>query len=215
MPKQAFIFDLDGTLLDTLPDIAAACNETLAAHGIAPHPVSEYSRMLGNGFAALIKRAAAPLELSDAALAAITDDARKRYAARMTEQTRPYEGMEATLAALADHGAYLAVLSNKPDAMTVPLISHYFPGIPFARVCGAREGVPLKPHPQALLAIIQESAAENALYVGDSDVDMITARNAGCAPVGAAWGFRGADELAAAGAGKILARPRELLLLAG
>ena len=130
----------------------------------------------------------------------------------MCEHTRPYDGLDAALQSLCDQGRVLAVLSNKPDELTKDLVRRYFPAVPFALVRGARDDAPLKPDPavpRAMLAALNVPAAD-ACYVGDSDVDVFTAHNAGMTAVGAGWGFRGAAELEAAGAEHVLAAPCHL-----
>lgn len=212
---DAAFFDLDGTLLDTLADIGSACNRMLAAHGFPQHPIPAYANMVGNGFTRTVERALPPqvlAALSRKEREELTDEARAQYAAHLYDHTRPYPGMPEALAELAGSGMVLAVLSNKPDAWTEPIIRHFFPDIPFARIHGARSELPLKPDPQVPLAMLAELGLEapRCAYVGDSDVDMLTARNAGMLPVGAAWGFRGAAELRAAGARLMADRPAEL-----
>lgn len=204
------VFDLDGTLLDTLADIGTACNTVLARHGYPQHPLAAYRQMVGSGFDKLVDRAVPQDRKPDAcALAKLTQEARHYYAEHMMEQTRPYPGMEQALQLLLERGFRLGALSNKPDAMTQALIQHYFPGI-FTAVQGARPDMPLKPDPQALLAMYAGLSTTRNAYVGDSNVDMQTAHNAGAYAVGVAWGFRGSAELADAGAGIILISPAEL-----
>lgn len=212
---QACVFDLDGTLLDTLADIAAAANQALEADGRSGHPVSAYARMVGNGFETLMARAMGEPLPSAEKLGEIVGCARKAYAAKMMINTRPYPGMIAALQKLSACGFQLAVLSNKPDNLSRILISHYFPMIPFAKVVGARAGVPLKPDPAGLLDLLESLGvkSDKTFYVGDSNVDMATARAAGCVAVGCAWGFRGAPELLGAGADRVLAEPAELAML--
>lgn len=210
---RTFVFDLDGTLLNTMADIGSACNEVLERHGYPGHPLPAYARMVGNGFDVLVRRALPADRMPDAAaLAEITAETRSWYAGHMTTHTQPYAGMSETLASLARQGCGLAVLSNKPDAMCKELIPHYFPDIPFAHVQGALPEMPLKPDPASLLALLELMRADRAqaCYVGDSNVDMITARNAGVAGIGAAWGFRGAVELREAGATLVVAEPADL-----
>ena len=212
---DAAFFDLDGTLLNSLADIGGACNRMLATHGFPEHPLAAYATMVGNGFTRTVERAMPPdilAGLSRAECEALVAEARAQYAAHLFDQTAPYAGMDEALGALAHHGLVLAVLSNKPDALTVETIRHFFPHIPFALVRGARPESPLKPDPRVALDMLAELGLESArcAYVGDSDVDMQTARNAGMLPVGAAWGFRGAAELADAGARLLAAQPAEL-----
>lgn len=210
------VFDLDGTLLDTLADIAAACNTVLARHGYPQHPLAAYAAMVGDGFAMLLRRAAPRDRPPDQEeLAALTKEARAVYAGRMTAETRPYPQMPETLAMLAEQGKNLGVLSNKPDNLVCGLIAHYFPDIPFWAVRGALPDQPLKPDPACLLAMLAKAGATaaEACYIGDSNVDMLTAKNAATAGIGAAWGFRGEAELLAAGATLVINQPQELLSL--
>ncbi len=212
---DAAFFDLDGTLLNTLADIGNACNRMLAAHGFPTHALPAYAAMVGNGFTRTAELALPPAVargLSPEDLESLAAEARARYAVCLREHTAPYDGMPQALAALADRGMTLAVLSNKPDAWTVELISYFFPDIPFALVRGARPASPLKPDPEVPRAMLAELGlqAGRCAYVGDSDVDMRTALNAGMLPVGAAWGFRGGAELLHAGARLLAAQPAEL-----
>ena len=212
---DAVFFDLDGTLLDTLADIGGACNRMLAAHGFPQHAIPAYATMVGNGFTRTVERALPPqvlAALSPKEREELTDEARAQYAAHLYDHTEPYPGMTEALAELAGRGMVLAVLSNKPDAWTEPIIRHFFPDISFALIRGARAELPLKPDPHVPLAMLAELGleAQRCAYVGDSDVDMLTARNAGMLPVGAAWGFRGAPELRAAGALLLPERPAQL-----
>lgn len=213
---QSLVFDLDGTLLDTLADIADACNTVLGRNGYPQHPLAAYKTMVGNGFDNLIKCALPADRMPEMPeIRKITQDARIFYGDHLTIRTKPYPGMLQTLSALAEAGKKLAVLSNKPDAMSARLIDYYFPNIPFAIVQGARSDVALKPDPGALLAILETEAVQpgQACYIGDSNVDMQTARNAGVAGIGAAWGFRGRDELLRAGATLVIDEPPQLLNL--
>ena len=216
---KAFMFDLDGTLLDTLEDIAASCNLLLEARGWPGHPVAAYRHMVGNGFATLIRRAvpdAVLASLDSGALERLVEEGRGIYAAHLHGATAPYPGMEKTLAELARKGFALAVLSNKPDEMTRAVIARQFPSIPFALVRGGRADTPLKPDPAGALAMLREMRVppEACFYVGDSAVDMRTALAAGMRPVGVAWGFRGEDEVVAAGAACVLRCAKDALALA-
>lgn len=212
---HAAFFDLDGTLLDTLADIGSACNRMLAAHGFPEHPLSAYTTMVGNGFPRTVELALPPkvsTGLSREEHEALIAEARAQYAAHLWDHTTPYAGMPEALATLENNGVLLAVLSNKPQAWTSDLICHFFPHLTFALIRGARPDVPLKPDPAAPRAMLAELGLEPSVcaYVGDSDVDMRTARNAGMLPVGAAWGFRGAAELRAAGARLMAQAPADL-----
>lgn len=207
------MFDLDGTLLNTLADIAGACNEILARHGYPQHPLDAYTQMVGNGFALLVRRALPQDRMPDTCeLDLLTEEAKSVYAQRMREKTEPYPGMRQALANIAAKGIQLAVLSNKPDKLTSNLVAHYFPDIPFSMVAGGKPDVPLKPDPAGALLMLKKMgvAAKDSAYVGDSNVDMQTAHNAGMLAVGAAWGFRGCQELRESGAAIIVDVPADL-----
>ena len=210
---QAVIFDLDGTLADTLVDIAAAVNAALARRGLPVHETALYRRMVGDGFLALATRAL-PEELRPGTLAEeLRVEASALYARGCLEATRPYPGVPELLAELGRRGVPMAVLSNKPHELTLRVTAGLFPGIPFRLVRGESPAFPRKPDPaSALDAAASLGAAPAAtIYLGDSDVDMATALAAGMTALGAGWGFRGARELEAAGAKAVLATPGELL----
>ena len=216
---RAFIFDLDGTLVDSLEDIGQACNDVLASHGYPVHPLPAYRFYVGRGFHKLVNDALPEGEaakLSSDQLTALIAEARARYGENMCERTKPYAGITDALHQLAADGHALAVLSNKPDDLTVELVRRYFPDVPFALVRGGREGVPLKPEPDAPLDMLRhmDFLPERSFYVGDSNVDIFTARNAGMISIGVAWGFRGADELRAAQADHVIDTPEALTRMA-
>ena len=216
---RAFILDLDGTLVDSLEDIGQACNDVLASHGDPVHPLPAYRFYVGRGFHKLVNDALPEGEaakLSSDQLTALIAEARARYGENMCVRTKPYAGITDALHQLAADGHALAVLSNKPDDLTVELVRRYFPDVPFALVRGGREGVPLKPEPDAPLDMLRhmDFLPERSFYVGDSNVDIFTARNAGMISIGVAWGFRGADELRAAQADHVIDTPAALTRLA-
>ena len=216
---RAFIFDLDGTLVDSLEDIGQACNDVLASHGYPVHPLPAFRFYVGRGFHKLVNDALPEGEaakLSSDQLTALIAEARTRYGENMCVRTKPYAGITEALHHLADDGHALAVLSNKPDDLTVELVRRYFPDVPFALVRGGREGVPLKPEPDAPLDMLRhmDFLPERSFYVGDSNVDIFTARNAGMISIGVAWGFRGADERRAAQADHVIDTPEALTRLA-
>ena len=216
---RAFIFDLDGTLIDSLEDIGQACNDVLASHGYPVHPLPKYRYYVGRGFHKLVGDALPAGEaarLSSDDLSALIAEARAQYGKNMCVRTKPYEGITNALLALADQGHPLAVLSNKPDDLTVELVQRYFPDVPFAQIRGGREGVPLKPEADAPLDMLRQMSVmpSASFYVGDSNVDIFTARNAGMTSIGVAWGFRGADELRAAQADYVIDTPVALTRLA-
>ena len=163
---RAFIFDLDGTLVDSLEDIGQACNDVLASHGYPVHPLPAYRFYVGRGFHKLVNDALPEGEaakLSSDQLTALIAEARARYGENMCVRTKPYAGITEALHHLADDGHALAVLSNKPDDLTVELVRRYFPDVPFALVRGGREGVPLKPEPDAPLDMKKASWCVSAL----------------------------------------------------
>ena len=207
------IFDLDGTLLSTMDDLAAAANHALAACGFAPRSTEECRNFVGNGVAKLLERALPKSARTPENLARMRTAFFAYYDTHLWNYTRPYAGITAVLETLQKRNVQLAVASNKYHAATQRLIAHFFPQISFAAVLGQRDGVPLKPHPQIvqdILAVAGETAA-HTLYVGDSDVDMQTAQNAGVAACGVTWGFRPRETLAAYQPAYLIDRPQQLL----
>ncbi len=215
--KKAVLFDLDGTLVDSLPDIAAVMNAVLGDLGFPGHAPEEYKAFVGWGSRELARLALPERERTEERISAAEADMKRRYEAEPVARSRPYPGIPQALAALKRRGYSLAVLSNKPDAIVRPVVRMLFPGIRFSFVSGARDGVPHKPDPSAALEAARALGAESAdcFFVGDSDVDMRTARNAGMVPVGVSWGYRGVEELKAAGASRVLDRPEDLAGLSG
>ncbi len=208
----AVVFDLDGTLIDSLEDIATAMNEALADNGRAPHAVRDYRAFVGAGVGVLAERALGPG--ADAALRdAVVAVFRGRYAARLLERTRPYPGVPALLDGLAARGVRAAVLTNKPQPAAERLVAELLGRWSWVAVLGDRPGVPRKPDPTGALEAARALGVAPAatLLVGDSDIDVRTARAAGMRSAGAAWGFRGEGELRAAGADVIVARPEDVL----
>lgn len=195
------LFDLDGTLLDTLQDLANAGNHTLAALGFPPHPTARYRRLVGGGVMQLIARMLPPAQRSKATIAQAAAIFNPYYAAHLQQNCAPYPGIPALLAQLKEAGILLGVLSNKGDEYVQPLVRRYFPGV-FAMVLGLRAGFAPKPDAASVQYMMRELGADKTttLYCGDSDVDIYTAHNAGLAACGVLWGFRTRKELAAAGA---------------
>jgi phosphoglycolate phosphatase len=212
---RAVFFDLDGTLADTIGDIAASMNQALARAGRPGHDLERYRRMIGEGVTVLARRALGPGR--EALVPDLVDAFRDIYRQRLLVETRPYPGVVELLSALREREVPLAVLSNKPHAATVAIVEGLFGADAFHAIAGEQEGTPKKPDPTAALALARLLAVPPArcFLVGDSPVDVETARNAGMASVGVSWGFRPVEELREAGAGSILERPAELLALLG
>ena len=213
MTLSAVLFDLDGTLLDTLRDIGDSMNAALVELGFPPHTLSSYRRFVGDGVTVLARRALPAAARDNTTVDACVSAMRKIYAANADVHTRPYDGVIKVLDALDTRGVALAVLSNKPDDLTHVVVERYFGRDRFAQVVGARTGVPHKPDPSAARAIARRMDRQPAefLYVGDTDTDMRMAVAAGMVPVGAAWGFRSVAELTATGARFIVKRPLDIL----
>ncbi len=216
-PKfRAVIFDLDGTLLDTIEDIAGATNRVLEARGLVPFSTDETKLLVGDGIDEMVRRAFAlrgEATLSDADVAVIIQDYRREYQACWRCHSRPYPGIPELLAELCRRGTKTAVLSNKSHMFTTAMTEALLAGSRFDLVRGAAPGVPLKPDPAPALAIAGELGVEPpaCIFLGDTSVDMKTAAAAGMFAVGALWGFRTAEELLASGAAALVSSPRELL----
>jgi phosphoglycolate phosphatase len=211
---HAILFDLDGTLLDTLEDLADAVNAALAAIGVPSHPVDAYRYFVGDGVETLMRRALPPGAADDAALLKRAMELqRAEYRHRWHAKTRPYPGVIELLADLERRRIPLAILSNKPDAAVGEVVRHYFPEVRFEIVRGARSGVPVKPDPGSALRVAAEMGIEpcDFLYLGDTNTDMRTALAAGMLPVGALWGFRTEAELKGSGAARLICRPGDLM----
>ena len=210
--ERAFIFDLDGTLLDSLADLAHAVNHALAARGCPAHPEEAYRYFVGNGMRVLVRRAAPP-ECPDADLLALARDVETRYAETWNHCTRPYPGVSELLRELRRRGVPVGVLSNKPHEFTCRMVAHFFPEVDFFAVYGQRAGVPVKPDPTAALHMVAELATtpDRVCFVGDSRVDMETAVNAGMIPVGVTWGFRPREELLEFGAKFLIDKAEDVL----
>ena len=210
---RAVVFDLDGTLLDTIDDIADSMNRTLSLFGFRTFDVPTYKRFVGNGVDVLVERVLSGTGASAKAHEAVRRMYLKTYAEWSRRKTRPYRGIEATVAALGERGIRACVLSNKPDPDTRAVVAHYFEEGAFDIVVGQKPGVPVKPDPTSANAIVAALGLpkDAILYVGDTATDMETAKNAGLESIGALWGFRDEEELLRGGASRVIARPAELL----
>lgn len=213
MDFQAAIFDLDGTLINSLEDLADSANAMLASYGFPKHPLDAYRYFVGNGSQKLIERCLPEQQASDPAF---VEEALQRYkeiyAQHTEDQTRPYEGILPALRALKEQGIPLGICTNKHQSAADEIVSHMFPAGLFRAVAGDRPGVPRKPHPQKVLRMAGDFgvAPQRVAYFGDTSVDMDTAHHAGFYAVGVLWGFRPRDELVAHGAELLLASPREI-----
>jgi len=199
---KTVIFDLDGTLLNTIDDLADSGNRICAARGWPQYPVEQYKYFVGNGIPKLVERFSPPQARTPECLAGTLAAFEAEYAAHMEDKTAPYPGMPALAGRLREKGIQTAVLTNKKDELAQQVVAKYFGEGAFAMVRGALPGVAPKPAPGGTRALLEALGADPAatLYVGDSNVDVQTAHNAGLPCCGVLWGFRTRDELAEAGA---------------
>jgi phosphoglycolate phosphatase len=211
----AVIFDLDGTLLDTLIDIGHAANSVLRHFHYPAHPIDDYRYFVGEGVRILFQRALPEAENSEQTVEACAAEFREAYGRLWNVHTRPYADVESLLAALARRSLPMAVLSNKPQRFTQLCVDEFFPAQTFRAVVGQRDGVPQKPDPAGAREIAEQLAVPpgKVLFLGDTGVDMQTARAAGMYAVGAQWGFRPKQELIAGGAQALIEQPSQLLAL--
>ena len=211
MACEAVIFDLDGTLVDTLEDLSAAMNYGLATLGEPEHTTEESRRMIGNGVRTFVRRALAvdKQHLQDELLIRM----KKRYSSICLEQTRIYDGMDTVVEKLLAMGLRLAVMTNKEHNDAVRIVEHFFGKDTFKYIYGIAENIAVKPDPAATMKIIEKMgiALKNFIFVGDSDVDIQTARAVNIRSVGVTWGFRSREELINAGADLIIDKPAEIL----
>ena len=208
---KLMIFDLDGTLLNTLDDLADSANFMLESMGFPTHYTEEYKYFVGNGIPKLIERCLPENARSEKFQKQALEIFSKRYGEHYTDKTRPYEGIPEMLDELAENGVKLAVASNKADAFTQALVKRFF-GERFDIIRGSLPGVPRKPSPEIVYGIMSEIGAEKSetVFVGDSGVDITTAKNAGVRSIGCLWGFRTKEELISAGAVNIAETPEQI-----
>lgn len=197
--KKLIIFDLDGTLLNTIADLAMATNHALQQLGYPTHDTDTYRFFVGNGINKLLERSLPEAEKNEANVMRLRSHFLPFYDKHNADLSTPYPGIPELLQTLQQKGMKIAVASNKYQSATVKLILHYFPNIQFVEVLGQREGIAVKPDPSIVFDILRKAEVdkEEVLYVGDSNVDMQTARNAGVDAIGVSWGFRPRTELEA------------------
>lgn len=210
--KKIVVFDLDGTLLNSLEDLADSANHVLAAHGFPTHPVSDYRYFVGDGVRKLIERIL-PDNCRSEYLEVCRMEFVEYYDIHKEDKTVAYAGVADLLTELNTMGMKIAVASNKVHDAVGPLMEKYFPGVVFDSVFGQRPGVPVKPDPRILLDILEKAGCkpEEAVHVGDTSTDITLAKNAGVESVGVTWGYRPQSELVDAGAGYIISEPSQLL----
>ncbi|MCR4825471.1 MAG: HAD family hydrolase [Bacteroidales bacterium] len=210
---KLIVFDLDGTLINSLEDLADSANHVLTQHSFPTHPVDAYRYFVGDGVRKLIERILPPEERNDTRIEQCRQEFVEYYKIHMEDKTAVYEGITDLLKALKARGLKIAVATNKVHIAVKPLMEKYFPEIQFDSMIGQREGVPVKPAPQIMLDILKETGCvpSETLHVGDTATDMQLAHNAGITPVGVLWGYRPLEELQEAGARYIIEHPLELL----
>ncbi|VAW41574.1 Phosphoglycolate phosphatase [hydrothermal vent metagenome] len=213
MKYQGVIFDLDGTLLDTLEDLAFAANSTLAAFGFPQHQTADYRYFVGEGLNILMRRIIPPSAVSGEMVQNCMKKFSEIYKECWNIHTVPYRGVPEMIAGLSAAGVKLAVLSNKPHAFTQICVKSFFPNHPFLYVYGQRDGIAKKPDPAGALELAarMKLSVDNILYVGDTATDMQTGNRAGMKTIGVEWGFRDREELEKNKAWKIAAAPAEIV----
>lgn len=205
------IFDLDGTLIDSLTDLGETVNQLLKEKNLTPYPIEDYRMMVGDGVKMLLKRAFP--QANETELCQLKEMFDMIYRKNCFQNTQPYHGIPEVLDRLKKQHVRLAVLSNKPDLFAKQICSRFFGNDLFFTVAGQREDFPKKPSPEGAEEIIRRCGCkkEQVLFVGDSNVDIFTAKHAGIKSCGVLWGFRSKKELSAAGADYLIAEPYELL----
>ncbi len=212
MKYKAVIFDLDGTLIDSLEDLADSANEALVKHGFSSHPTNAYKKFVGNGVRQLMKNAT-PAGTPETVIDSVLADYRIIYNNNYANKTIPYDNILEMLEKLKASGIKMAVCSNKPHRPTNEIVEKVLGKDYFEVVFGEREGIPRKPDPAALIeaAGLMGVKPSEAIYLGDSGGDMISARNADMFAAGALWGFRDREELEECGSQVLFSNPRQLL----
>ncbi len=213
MKYKSIVFDLDGTLLDTLEDLADSMNHVLRERDLPTHERPAYRYFVGGGALALVQRALPPEMQSDELVADCVGEFREQYTANWNVKTKLYDGVADVLDALSDRPVQMGIFSNKPDDFVKLCVREYFSKWSFAIVLGQRDGIPLKPDPGGafLAARSLNTEPQDVLYVGDTGTDMQTAVSAGMFPLGVLWGFRPEAELREHGAAELISEPSGLL----
>lgn len=211
MNYQLAVFDLDGTILDTLEDLYLAVNYALRNHDFPERSLLEIQQFVGNGIRKLIERAV-PADVSSEKINQVHEDFTAYYAKHCADHTAPYKGITEVIQTLRDAGIKTAVVSNKADYAVQALCKDYFPAM-FDAVAGEKKGIPKKPAPDAVQAVLHtlHCTQEQAIYIGDSEVDIQTAKNSGLPCISVAWGFRDKEFLKTNGAESIISEPADLL----
>ena len=212
MSYDTYIFDLDGTLLDTLQDLATSVNYALRQHRMPEHSIDDVRRFVGNGVRRLMERAV-PEGAANPAFEAAFATFREYYMEHSLDTTRPYDGIPELIHELKKRGCRMAVVSNKMMAATQELVHHFFPEIEVAIGEDEAAGIRKKPAPDTVFAAMKRLGEGKAVYVGDSDVDFATAQNSGLPCISVLWGFRDRDFLLAHGATTFVEKPCEILCI--
>lgn len=212
---KAILFDLDGTLLDTLCDLAGSMNRVLARLNLPTHPQEAYRYFVGDGMETLARRVLPEESRTPTMIARCAEAMRAEYLHHWAVRSKPYAGIPELLDSLTGRGLTLTILSNKPEAFTLMMVNHFLSAWPWRLVRGARPDCPNKPDPSGAMAIAAalDLAPGQFLYLGDTNTDMRTAISCGMHPVGALWGFRSRAELEESGAKVLLQHPLEMLKL--
>lgn len=214
-PFRAVLFDLDGTLLDTLEDLAVTLNAVLAGNGFPTHTLEECRLMVGFGMKALVRSGLPEHARMDGIVEPLFREMQERYASHWNVHSKPYDGIAGLLDAIDGMGLKKAILSNKPDRFTQLCAEELLAPWQFDVVMGHHDGIAHKPDPQGALLVAERLGMDpkEILYVGDSGIDMKTAVAAGMYPLGVLWGFRPGEELRATGAAAVVSSPDEIVEL--
>lgn len=215
MKYQGIIFDLDGTLLDTLEDLGGSMNSVLEKHGFPQHPLEAYKYFVGDGVENLVRRAIPESRRDPSTVDACLAAMKEEYGRRWMQKTHPYPGIPELLDGLTERNLKMAVFSNKQDEFTQVTVNRFLAKWRFEIVAGARPSVPKKPDPKVPMEMARamDIAPAAMLYAGDTDTDMRTATAAGMHAIGVLWGFRKADELLGSGAMVLASEPSDILQL--